>query len=93
MDIEGAEIEVFESCPWIEKVRVMAIELHDRMRVECSSIVKSAARDLHCDPEGEVTFFYMQPAEQTFESNAPHLDPRLHESALCRFQLTLKHTL
>ena len=32
MDIEGAEIEVFESCPWIKKVQVLAIELHDRVR-------------------------------------------------------------
>jgi FkbM family methyltransferase len=71
VDIEGAEIEVFECCPWIEKVRVMAIELHDRMRLECSAVVKRAARDLRCDAEGEVTFFYRQPAGQTFKSDAP----------------------
>jgi FkbM family methyltransferase len=56
MDIEGAEVEVFESCPWIENVRVIAIELHDRVRTGCSSAVRSAARDLHCDQQGEVTF-------------------------------------
>jgi FkbM family methyltransferase len=57
VDIEGAEIEVFESCPWITNVRVIAIELHDRVRPGCSSVVKNAARDLHCDQQGDVTFF------------------------------------
>jgi FkbM family methyltransferase len=57
VDIEGAEIEVFESCPWMRNVRVIAIELHDRVRPECTSAVKNAARDLRCDQQGEVTFF------------------------------------
>jgi FkbM family methyltransferase len=60
VDIEGAEIEVFESCPWISSVRVIAIELHDHMRPGCSSVVASAAKDLHCDPRGEVTLFVRQ---------------------------------
>ena len=57
MDIEGAEIEVFESCRWIRKVRVVAIELHDRIRPQCGSLVKNAARDLNCVERGEITFF------------------------------------
>jgi FkbM family methyltransferase len=57
VDIEGAEIEVFESCPWIGNVRVIAIELHDRVRTGCAAVVKNAARDLYCDQQGEVTFF------------------------------------
>jgi FkbM family methyltransferase len=57
VDIEGAELEVFESCPWIRDVRVLAIELHDRVRPGCSSVVKNATRDLRCDQQGEVTFF------------------------------------
>jgi FkbM family methyltransferase len=60
VDIEGAEIEVFDSCPWMVKVRVLAIELHDRIRPECISVVKNAARDLSCDERGEVTFFAQQ---------------------------------
>jgi FkbM family methyltransferase len=63
VDIEGAEIEVFESCPWIRNVRVIAIELHDRVRPGCSSVVKSASIDLHCDQQGEVTFLYRQLAQ------------------------------
>jgi FkbM family methyltransferase len=63
VDIEGAEIEVFESCPWIRTVRVIAIELHDRVRPGCTSVVESAAKDLHCDQQGEVTFFSRQPMD------------------------------
>jgi FkbM family methyltransferase len=66
VDIEGAEIEVFESCPWIRKVRVIAIELHDRLRLGCGSTVRSAARDLHCDQKGEVTFFVRQPVKRDY---------------------------
>ena len=63
VDIEGAEIEVFESCPWMANVRVIAIELHDRLRPGCSSVVKSAAGDRRCNQHGEVTFFDKLPAE------------------------------
>jgi FkbM family methyltransferase len=65
VDIEGAEIEVFESCPWITNVQVIAIELHDRVRPGCSSAVKNAARDLRCDQRGEVTFFDRLPAQSS----------------------------
>jgi FkbM family methyltransferase len=64
VDIEGAEIEVFESCPWITNVRVIAIELHDRLRPGCRSVVKSAAGDRRCNQHGEITFFDKLPAEQ-----------------------------
>jgi FkbM family methyltransferase len=57
VDIEGAEIEVFESCPWLRSVHVMAVELHDRMRPGCSSAVNNAAGDFQCRQDREVTFF------------------------------------
>ncbi len=66
VDIEGAEVQVFESCPWIEKVGVMAIELHDRIRLGCSSTVQTAVTHLHCDQRGEVTFFSRQPPETIY---------------------------
>jgi FkbM family methyltransferase len=68
VDIEGAEIEVFESCSWIKKVRVMAIELHDRIRPGCSSAVQNATRDLSCVQQGEVTFFTRQPVDGSLYS-------------------------
>ena len=63
MDIEGAEKDVFESCPWIGKIQVIAIELHDRLRPGCSFSVQNAARSLRCERQGEVTIFLRQPTE------------------------------
>ena len=63
IDIEGAEIEVFESCPWIKNVRVTAIELHDRVRPGCSAAVTAAAEGLLCNQRGEVTFLARQPRD------------------------------
>jgi FkbM family methyltransferase len=64
VDIEGAEIEIFKSCPWIRKVRVLTIELHDRLRPGCTWAVKNATKDFHFTQQGEVTVFY-----RTRESN------------------------
>ena len=81
VDIEGAEIEVFGSCPWIRNVQVIAIELHDRVRPGCSSVVTNAARDLHCDQQGDMTFFDRLPAP----SNYGYLtDPLTDKSASSR---------
>jgi FkbM family methyltransferase len=61
VDIEGAEIEVFECCPWIRKVQITAIELHDRVRSGCSAAVRNAAGDFHWHQRGEITFLARQP--------------------------------
>jgi FkbM family methyltransferase len=57
VDIEGAEKEVFQNCSWIKHVRVMAIELHDRVRPDCWSTVQSATMDFRSDRQGDVAFF------------------------------------
>lgn len=38
VDIEGAEVELFSTCfeDWLDKVRVIIIELHDRLRPGCA---------------------------------------------------------
>jgi FkbM family methyltransferase len=48
IDIEGGELELFsENClPWITKVRVFMVELHDRLRPGCAAAFYSAIRDL-----------------------------------------------
>lgn len=81
VDIEGAEIEVFDSSPWISDVRVIAIELHDRLRPGCTSVARGAAKDLHCDQQGEVTFFYKLPVHS---SCAYSTDPLTGKSASSR---------
>jgi FkbM family methyltransferase len=44
IDIEGAEKEVFEACDWIDDIRCLMIELHDRLKPGCSEAVNSVAR-------------------------------------------------
>ncbi len=48
IDIEGAELELFSEnyLPWIGKVRVFMVELHDRMRPGCAAAFYHAIRDL-----------------------------------------------
>jgi FkbM family methyltransferase len=60
VDIEGSEKEVFASCNWIDNVRVIAIELHDRVMAGCRSTVETAAKDFRSVEQGEVTFFLRQ---------------------------------
>lgn len=45
VDIEGAECELFEHpAPWIQRVRIMAVELHDRFRPGCTDALMHAVR-------------------------------------------------
>ena len=57
LDIEGAEMEVFEACDWIEAVRVIAIELHDRVKPGCRAVVQTAAKKFRSYERGDVTFY------------------------------------
>jgi len=57
LDIEGAEKEVFEAGDWIESVRVIAVELHDRVKPGCRAAVQAAAKKLGCFDRGDVTFY------------------------------------
>jgi FkbM family methyltransferase len=60
IDIEGSEKEVFDSCNWISRVRIIAIELHDRIEPGCRHTVEAATRDFHSKARGEITFFVRQ---------------------------------
>jgi FkbM family methyltransferase len=43
LDIEGAELEVLRSSvPWIDRVDVLAVELHDRERTGCTEAFRDA---------------------------------------------------
>ena len=63
IDIEGAECEVFNDIAkpdeWLSKVKVMVIELHDRMKIGCSHIFfKAVSRhDFYMDIIGENLLF------------------------------------
>lgn len=57
LDIEGAEREVFQNCQWTANVRILAIELHDRVRPGCSEIVHHAMRGYRFESKGDTVLF------------------------------------
>lgn len=71
MDIEGAEKDVFKECPWIRKVRVLAIELHDRIREGCRETVLAAAAGFDCHERGEITFLSAANRDSPSETDRP----------------------
>lgn len=62
LDIEGAEIEVFDdSCErWIDKTKIVIVELHDRYRMGCSVAVYSRMQKhgFRCKIYDENVIFY-----------------------------------
>jgi FkbM family methyltransferase len=57
IDVEGAEREIFSNCDWMEKVKLLAIELHDRETPGCSDVVNAVAAQCHKTVRGSVTFY------------------------------------
>lgn len=57
MDVEGAEVEVFQNCDWMDGVEAIVIELHDHMKPGCRAAVSSAARGFEQRDRGEMTFY------------------------------------
>jgi FkbM family methyltransferase len=54
IDIEGAEKEVFESCSnWIDKVRIIMVELHDQLKPGCVRAFSEATRDFPAEFHNE----------------------------------------
>jgi FkbM family methyltransferase len=58
IDIEGAELEVFETASdWIDRVGVIIIELHERTKPGCERSVRSATKDFESEwRKGESIF-------------------------------------
>jgi FkbM family methyltransferase len=57
IDVEGAEREIFSSCDWVDRVKFLAIELHDHYWPGCSTAV-NAIMSRHLKTErGSVTFY------------------------------------
>lgn len=62
LDIEGAELEVFSHGyePWIDRVRVIVLELHDRFKPGCNEAVQRAlaGRGFTETKRGEYRIFF-----------------------------------
>ena len=59
VDIEGSEKEIFENCcSWIDKVKVIVVELHDHLKSGCSDSVYRAVKAFDLEwRKGETIFF------------------------------------
>jgi FkbM family methyltransferase len=57
VNIEGAEKEVFETCDWMDDIRCLMIDLHDRFKPGCSEAVNSVAQGFSKLKRGEVTLY------------------------------------
>jgi hypothetical protein len=57
VDIEGAEREVFENCDWMQDIRCLMIELHDRFRPGCTEAVNSVMQGFRRLQRRETTFY------------------------------------
>jgi FkbM family methyltransferase len=56
IDVEGAEKEIFaHSDAWIGHVRVIFVELHDRLRPGCTEAFESAMTAFRCERTGPLT--------------------------------------
>jgi len=84
LDIEGAEKEVFEACDWIESVRTIALELHDRVKPGCRAAVKAAAKSFRFEDRGNVTFCFGKMQQFTDGADASKLQETVYQPALVR---------
>lgn len=57
MDIEGAEKEVFENGDWVDNIRCLVIELHDRHKPGCSAAVNSVCSGFAVSRQGDTTMY------------------------------------
>lgn len=57
IDVEGAEREIFSNCDWMGKVKLLAIELHDRNWPGCTQAVEAVTSQYHKTERGFVTFY------------------------------------
>jgi FkbM family methyltransferase len=93
LDVEGAEKEIFEhSAPWIDRVGMIAVELHDWIRGGCSESVRLAAKDFPFEwHRGEIT--YLARREHTVDLGHVHGRPGDQcRRAGPRFPLKILHT-
>ena len=57
IDIEAGEKEIFETCDWMHRVRLLAIELHDRDTPGCTEAVDAAAHQHRKVQHGWMAFY------------------------------------
>jgi FkbM family methyltransferase len=71
VDIEGAEKEVFESSDWMDGVRCLMIELHDRFKPGASIAVSSVTGDFFVSERGETSLYVRKSCVTSAEHSGP----------------------
>lgn len=61
VDVEGAEREIFSACDWMDRVKLLAIELHDRDTPGCSEAVDAVTAGFEKSQRRLVTFYACPP--------------------------------
>jgi FkbM family methyltransferase len=70
MDIEGAEVEVLtNAASWIDRVEVLLVELHDRLRPGCRAALDSAIRAELFDERAVGEYVLLTRRARTSEAN------------------------
>jgi len=64
IDVEAGEKEIFDTCDWMSKVKLLAIELHDRDTPGCSEAVDSAALQHQKVQRGAMAFYTMSHSQR-----------------------------
>ena len=82
IDIEGAELEVFETCSsWIRSVGTIVIELHDRFRPGCTASFEKATTNFRFrEQRGELTVA----AQEAVTRTTPDLNCNFPNRTSCR---------
>jgi hypothetical protein len=78
VDIEGSEKEVFEnSSTWIDRIRVIVIELHDRYKKGCSQAVWRAATEFcYRLQRGDTAILLRKESEEDYCSTKTITEPK-----------------
>ena len=81
LDIEGAERSLFSapSLDWLDKVDILAIELHDRFKPGCAQALYAAlyGREFHQEARGHTIFIRLNHCTHVLEKTAksPRMEP------------------
>lgn len=67
VDIEGAEVELFQSPAWVERIRSLVIETHDHLRPGCTSAVEAAMQGFQSTNHHGIGMFVRENGAQRLE--------------------------
>lgn len=73
VDIEGAEVELFQSPTWVDRIRSLVVETHDHLRPGCTAAVEAAMQGFQSTGHSGIGWFIRDSEIQS--QVAPHSGP------------------